>query len=154
MAPRLGDDMPAAFTAGLLHDIGLPLLFRADPEAYATLPAETSSEPAELRAREIALFGIDHCEAAAVVLKAWKLPTDIVTAVANHHNLTSASEPLTRATVAATLLAELAVGRDETPPQHVLSVLLQAASITEADLPGVVTAVRERAAKLEQLTDL
>ena len=152
LAPRLGVDRPAAFTAGLLHDIGLPLLYQADPDAYAALPSETSVDPAELSAQEIALFGIDHGEAAAIVLEAWKLPDDIVTAVANHHRLMPSSGGLTRATVAGTLLAELAVGSDEPPPDRVMSILLEAVSITVQTLPGILATVRERAAPLQELT--
>ncbi len=151
LAPRLGVDRPAAFTAGLLHDIGLPLLYQADPDAYAALPSETSIDPAELSAQEIALFGIDHCEAAAIVLKAWKLPEDIVTAVANHHKLMPTSGGITRATVAGSLLAELALGNDEPPSVRVMSTLLEAASITDQTLPGILATVRERAAPLREL---
>ena len=74
-----------AFSAGLLHDVGEALLFRHAPERFE---ATCLSEPAESEARlelERAVFGVDHAEAAAIVLRESRFPKALVEAIAEHH---------------------------------------------------------------------
>ena len=74
-----------AFLAGLVHDVGrlaISLLPPAASEAYERLTAKGC----EVTIAELVLFGFDHAEVGAEVLRIWKFPPELVTAVRNHHN--------------------------------------------------------------------
>lgn len=71
----------AAFLAGLLHDIGKPIMVQACGERYLEmLAAEGCSAD-----REEEAFGISHAEAGAWFADKCKLPEDCVTAIRHHH---------------------------------------------------------------------
>jgi putative nucleotidyltransferase with HDIG domain len=74
-----------AFSAGLLHDLGRALLFRHDPVTYQALEAQHGQDTLALCDAERATFGLDHAEAAALVLEEWRLPHALVDAVRMHH---------------------------------------------------------------------
>ncbi|MBL8328848.1 MAG: HDOD domain-containing protein [Rubrivivax sp.] len=74
-----------AFLAGLLHDIGILLLVKADPAAVASYRPDASCLPAEEAALEVRHFGLSHEEAGALLIDAWALPAWLKQAVATHH---------------------------------------------------------------------
>ena len=73
------------FVAGLLHDIGRPILFMQVPaEARAAvLRSRETGEP--LFQVEHALLGFDHTHVGHALLDLWKLPPSLREAVAHHH---------------------------------------------------------------------
>jgi putative nucleotidyltransferase with HDIG domain len=73
------------FVAGLLHDIGRPIMFMQIPgEArQAVLQSQESGEP--LFRTEHALLGFDHAHVGQALLDQWKLPPSLRESVANHH---------------------------------------------------------------------
>lgn len=73
-----------AFSAGLLHDLGVALLYRFDAERYALtcLSVPDSAARCDIERRE---FGHDHPEAAALALGAARFPKALVEAIADHH---------------------------------------------------------------------
>ncbi len=78
---RAGD----AFTAGLLHDLGKVILgtfVEVDDEPLKRLVVE---EGLAFDEAEKAVLGLDHAEAAAILLEHWSLPEDVVAAVRYHH---------------------------------------------------------------------
>lgn len=77
-------DPHQAFSAGLLHDIGIALLFREYPGDYARLLLVAPGEEERLCA-EADTFGITHPEVAAVVLEACRFPEGFVAGVGEHH---------------------------------------------------------------------
>jgi putative nucleotidyltransferase with HDIG domain len=81
-----GDFLPsAAFTAGLLHDIGKTVINKiSTPKARADIRAKISNESLSRSAAEKAVLGADHSEVGACLLQRWSLPESIVEAVANH----------------------------------------------------------------------
>jgi putative nucleotidyltransferase with HDIG domain len=92
MAGRTGAPRHDAFSLGLLHDLGRALLWRLDPVNDDEVGAAVDHATLE-RGR----YGIDHAEAAARVLTAWRFPQPVTDAIAHHHQPARASSPLERA---------------------------------------------------------
>lgn len=73
-----------AFTAGMLHDIGLLMLADSLPHELDEVLLIGKREKIPLREAEIAIFGAPHTALAAYLLGLWGLPAPIVEAVAFH----------------------------------------------------------------------
>jgi putative nucleotidyltransferase with HDIG domain len=84
----------AAFTAGLLHDIGRLVLASLHPHRYAEVLAHGDANGIGLVERERSLLGIDHAAVGALVTDNWRLPRPIVDAIAGHHVPPSQGEGL------------------------------------------------------------
>jgi putative nucleotidyltransferase with HDIG domain len=82
-----GDFLPsAAFTAGLLHDIGKTVINKTlNTKARAAVRDKICREGVPAIVAEKAALGVDHCEIGACLLKRWGLPDLISGAVAHHH---------------------------------------------------------------------
>jgi putative nucleotidyltransferase with HDIG domain len=74
------------FTAGLLHDLGKIILDPFVETHRAALDAEADKLHTNFEAAERAVLGIDHAQAGAAVLRQWRLPPQLVEAVAYHHD--------------------------------------------------------------------
>ena len=105
LAERSGLSKPDAFAAGLLHDLGEILLWRQDPETYATSHAGWSDAGEQLRG-ERGLYGTDHALVAREQLAEWQLPGVVVDAVGDHHRPDLCHLDLSTAVAAAEHLAE------------------------------------------------
>jgi HD-like signal output (HDOD) protein/chemotaxis receptor (MCP) glutamine deamidase CheD len=74
-----------AYTAGLLHDIGMVVLDQyvapASPLFYRALDKEHS----DMLAVEKELLGINHCEAGKYLADLWELPSSLADAIHYHH---------------------------------------------------------------------
>lgn len=81
-----GSAADAAYTAGLLHDIGRMGLLAAYPAEYANLLNVSAEHAFDLSHCESELFDIDHCAAGAWMARDWKLPAEIVGIAARHHD--------------------------------------------------------------------
>lgn len=79
------EDTSAAFTGGLLHDVGKVVLAFAFEREYGQLMAAAQGKPAALLALELEVCGADHADVGGHLLKTWGLPEAIVSAVAAHH---------------------------------------------------------------------
>lgn len=80
-----------AFMAGLLHDIGLPLLAVGVPEEFRKLTACPSSD-AELVERERELLGFTHFDLGAELLALWNCPPVVQEAVRSCESAAAANE--------------------------------------------------------------
>lgn len=75
-----------AFTAGLLHDIGkLAMNHVLTPETQSEIRRLISDNSLSRSEAEAKVVGVDHGEVGACLLETWRLPAEIVEAVANHH---------------------------------------------------------------------
>jgi putative nucleotidyltransferase with HDIG domain len=74
------------FVAGLLHDIGRPIMYMQVPDEAraAILRSRESGEPLFLV--EHCLLGFDHTHVGQALLDLWKLPASLRESVANHHH--------------------------------------------------------------------
>jgi HD-like signal output (HDOD) protein len=97
-----------AFLAGLLHDIGMLLLVKADAAAMARFQMTHHDSDAQFRAAEEAHFGLSHEAAGAVLIDAWALPGWLKEAVGAHHAVGPAVAPLPKGTDALPLLLSVA----------------------------------------------
>ena len=76
-----------AFTAGLLQDMGIPLIFMQKKDTYAEIYQAWQKDPmASLTDLEHNAFGFDHTEVGSVVAQSWDLPAYLVEAIGEHHN--------------------------------------------------------------------
>ena len=85
IANEIGADAEAAFTAGLLHDIGKLILASSHPGRYAEVLAQHAHSGAPLRAVEAEWLGIDHSQVGTRVAEHWRFPKLIVDAITDHH---------------------------------------------------------------------
>ncbi|HJU04649.1 MAG TPA: response regulator [Nitrospiraceae bacterium] len=77
--------MEDAFTAGLLHDVGLLVLANNLPDQYTESVAMVQSQGIPEWQAERNVFGASHAEVGAYLLGIWGLSDAIVEAVAFHH---------------------------------------------------------------------
>jgi HD-like signal output (HDOD) protein len=99
--PQLAD---AAFTAGLLHDIGALVLLYAAPPDYVRSLDRKKELNGDGAAAEREIFGVTHAEVGAYLLGLWGIPFPIVEAVAFHHRPNEVA-PESRALVGAIHIA-------------------------------------------------
>ena len=79
------DVAEAAFTAGLLHDIGRLVLISNLPDQYAEAVNRSQRESIPLVDAERAVFGATHAEAGGYLMGLWGLPGAMVEAAVFHH---------------------------------------------------------------------
>jgi HD-like signal output (HDOD) protein/ActR/RegA family two-component response regulator len=75
----------AAYTAGILHDIGKLMLADSLPAEFQKALAQAATRDAPFHEIELEVFGATHAGLAAYLLGLWGLPAPIVEAVAFHH---------------------------------------------------------------------
>ncbi|WP_320173110.1 HDOD domain-containing protein [Maridesulfovibrio sp.] len=80
------------FVAGLLHDIGRPVLMMALPDRAIAATAISRNKKALMFKAEQVVTGFDHAELGGMLLRKWNLPFSLVNAVLNHHNPAKASK--------------------------------------------------------------
>jgi len=85
LAEQTGINPELAFTGGLLHDIGQILMYIASPTSYGQALELRSASDIPLIEAERSVFGYDHAAAGRALAITWKLPTDIIDAIAAHH---------------------------------------------------------------------
>jgi putative nucleotidyltransferase with HDIG domain len=79
-------DVEAAFTAGMLHDIGKLMLADSLPGEFQNALSLAATNHVPLQEVEREIFGTTHAELAAYLLGLWGLPATMVEAVAFHHS--------------------------------------------------------------------
>lgn len=85
LAVELGAERDAAFTAGLLHDLGRLALACVAPEALAAAQAQSLQQDVPLLDAEQQCLGTDHAAFGALVAGHWHFGSDIVEAIRWHH---------------------------------------------------------------------
>ena len=85
-AKHIQVEVPVAYTAGLIHDIGkLVISYALDPEKQHAVRALLDQGHCSLLEAEREVIGTDHAEVGACLLRQWKLPDVLTEAVAHHH---------------------------------------------------------------------
>jgi len=91
-ARAAGMDRESAYTAGLLHNLGTLGLMSAYPDEYSRMLEVSDDFGFDLLETERDLFEIDHCAAGAYIAQDWDFPSELVAAIAAHHNEPVAGE--------------------------------------------------------------
>jgi putative nucleotidyltransferase with HDIG domain len=86
LAPITGISPDAAFTAGLLHDIGMVLLVQSEDPFYLGLIDSPGFGDEPSIEEERALMGFDHAALGAAVVRAWNLPSPLPEVIGLHHD--------------------------------------------------------------------
>jgi putative nucleotidyltransferase with HDIG domain len=94
MAAELRLDANVAFTAGMLHDIGLLALATHFPDQFAQAQALQQAEKLPPLQAERLSLGTDHAEVGALVARHWHYPPAIVDAIAQHHQHHQYQQPV------------------------------------------------------------
>jgi HD-like signal output (HDOD) protein len=145
-----------SFIAGLLADVGVIILDEAMPRDYTPIAAEYRPDgQAELADKEVALIGISHAQASAMVLAHWQLPDVVCAAVAGHPWELDRPEdsPLSRLIGAADLLSKhLCDSRPDV--DRVLGVCNQIGGSLRLSSDKLATIVVSSEPQLAELADL
>lgn len=153
-APR--SDAAALYTAGLLHDIGIPFLNLSTPTRYREIISAVRNKGADLLVRERETLGVDHEQAAAHLLGRWKLPEAVV-AAARHHSNPAVAPEAHRAFVAAVHLADRLArwrGHDHgiVPHNETVGVeVLEALGLPAAEAEAIAAEIETREAAIEEI---
>lgn len=77
-------DADNAFTIGLFHDCGVPLMSNCFEEFEGYMDAALSGQP-EADDRENEIFGCNHSVIGSLLVRRWKLPRPVAEAIEWHH---------------------------------------------------------------------
>ena len=119
-------EMEAAYTAGILHDIGKLMLADSLPDEFQTALMQAATRPEPFHVIEQEIFGATHAGLAAYLLGLWGLPATIVEAVAFHHTPEKSTHgkfsPLTAVHVANALEHEMDGGNGNVNEEYLASL--------------------------------
>ncbi len=107
-----GVDPGAAFTAGLLHDIGKRFLSSFVASDFKKIMDRTYIDGLSFMAAEREILGMDHAELGGLILQKWDFSEEMILAVKLHHDPQALlKDPLTAlVAMANTLVISLGVG--------------------------------------------
>lgn len=74
-----------AYLGGLLHDVGVLLLFHLFPQECTALREKCETDGRTVDAIERDEWGLDHGEAGALLARQWRLPLALIQAIQFHH---------------------------------------------------------------------
>ncbi|ORL67667.1 histidine kinase [Pseudomonas putida] len=89
LAKRTGiQAVDEAYTLGLFHDCGVPLMLKRFPDYMEVLEASYANAGMDMRVvdTENRTFNTNHAVVGYFTAKSWRLPEHISSAIANHHN--------------------------------------------------------------------
>jgi len=87
LAREVQVDKDDAFTAAMMQDFGLLILFYLNPDVSLSYSELRQYNPQERREKEMLLFGLGHDELISVMAKNWCLPQELTEALATHHQV-------------------------------------------------------------------
>lgn len=92
LTPR-GQRLPQAWTAAILHDIGLVAMVAEGPDLLDALQRRMQETGEALDQAELALWGTTHAEVGAYLLGLWGFEWSVLDAVGSHHDSLCEGDP-------------------------------------------------------------
>lgn len=111
LAKRLRCVRPdVAYTFGLFHDCGIPLLVKRFPQTKQVLAEANVADDVRFTDVENSHLGTNHAVVGYFLAKRWRLPNDVVEAIRRHHDYAVLQQPSldkpVKALIAVGVLAE------------------------------------------------
>ncbi len=96
-AKRIADDLGytfsgEVFTAGLLHDLGIPIIYKYFNQEYKKIIELTENDEMTFHEAEIETLGVSHSEIGKHLMGRWNLPDGLADAVNQHHKPSDSEE--------------------------------------------------------------
>lgn len=100
-----------AYTFGLFHDCGIPLLMRRFPQTKEVLAEANAAEDEVFTQIEDMRLGTNHAVVGYFLARRWRLPDEVAEAIMHHHDYTVLVRPdafssVVQAQIAVSILAE------------------------------------------------
>lgn len=152
VARHTGGSEGEAGSAGLLHDLGTALLYRAAPGPYEELLADTKDDPEARMDEEARRFDLTHEEAGAAVLASWYFPEEILEVMRDHHKIPGRNTgQLLKVVRAGESLGDLVTVVDQGEALADPAEALRLAGIEEPDLEVLQLEVQDQAKALSSI---
>jgi HD-like signal output (HDOD) protein len=144
----------SAFVEGLLHDVGMLILFRSRPDESRQALLMHADDPGERTVQqcEREIFGFTHCDVGAALARRWHLPPALQACIEFHDDPSIAPDHLFDVAIVhiadrIAMLAEIdSVNLENTEP--ISDIVWTLTGLSPECVPGVVAAARL------QLTDI
>ena len=85
IASVVGISESSCYVAGLLHDIGLLLMFHTEPKKMEAVLEFSLDESVSLLEAEVELLGVSHPDLGGHLAATWNLPTSLSRPIKHHH---------------------------------------------------------------------
>lgn len=91
LAPQFKLAAEMSYVTALMHDLGRNGLLAGYPEEYAAIACAAHESTVAILGEETAAFGMTHCQAGAMLVKAWGLPGIFEQVTRDHHDPATAT---------------------------------------------------------------
>lgn len=140
------------FITALLHDIGIMVMHGCQPQDYQLVFNSRNERQRPLPEIERMIFGFDHQEVGATLLKSWLLPKDIYEPIRHHHRESAVSEkyriPTTILYIAKDLASFYNGSQDVDKIRRVKRILNTGFGISGSAVDALVESVAHKALEL------
>ena len=153
-------DVENGFVYGLLHDVGKIIFMEYFPLESQAVEEMSRNEGVPSFEAERCLIGCDHAEMGARLAYNWKLPGELVSAIAGHHDLDQCQDTQSARLAASLSVADFicwASGLESIPRGasiRIASGMWDAAELTSKDIPPVLDRFFASIPEIRELTDI
>lgn len=144
-------NMDIAFTAGLLHNIGMVVLNASTAEEIAKVVPLAQEKCISLVEAEREVLGTDHAEIGSILIERWQLPANIVEGIRYQYSPDACENPLPSLCHLAGLCAHIGTGiypKDQLM-NFIYPSVLELLGITEEDIQGTLQNIHGESSKIE-----
>jgi len=91
LSKKIADDLGhrtggEVFTAGLLHDLGIPIIFKYFNKDYVDIITSAESSGNSIYETESIFLGLTHAKIGRFLIDKWNLPLSLANSIEYHHN--------------------------------------------------------------------